>query len=95
MPILSMTLALAAAAAPQRPPREQSPVPQDVLAPTGAGNSDEELARAIAADADRVGGRAERVGVGGGDRARELLIAIAGPGRGEDVLRHRRLLARR
>jgi hypothetical protein len=49
MPLISIALAAALAAAQQRPPREESPVPRDVLANVGGGNSDEEIERTIAA----------------------------------------------
>ena len=72
MPIFSMTLAaLAAAAAPQRPPREQSPVPRDILAGAGAGNTDEELERAIAAaDSHPLGTAANPIRAAGPEGAR-------------------------
>lgn len=78
MPILSMTLAaLAAAAAPQRPLREQSPVPRDILAAAGSGNSDEEIARAIAAaDAHPLGTEANPIRVGGPEGARAYLATL-------------------
>lgn len=50
-----LLLALAAvalgASAPAKPPREQSPAPRDILVEVGAGNTDAELQRAIAAAA--------------------------------------------
>ncbi len=75
MPMLSMTLAaLAAAAAPQRPLREQSPVPRDILAGAGAGSSDEEIARTIAAAAAHpLGTPANPIRVGGPEGARAYL----------------------
>ena len=53
MSIISVALAafLLAPASPQQSPREESPVPRDVLANVGAGNTDEELERTIAAAA--------------------------------------------
>jgi hypothetical protein len=78
MPILSMTLAaLAAAAAPQRPLREQSPVPKDILAAAGSGNSDEEIERAIAAaNAHPLGTAANPIRVGGPEGARAYLATL-------------------
>ncbi len=78
MPMLSMTLAaLAAAAAPQRPLREQSPVPRDILAPAGSGNSDEEIERAIAAaNAHPLGTAANPIRVGGPEGARAYLATL-------------------
>ena len=75
MPILSMTLAaLAAAAAPQRPLREQSPVPRDILATAGAGNTDEAMDEAIAAaSAHPLGTAANPIRVGGPEGARAYL----------------------
>lgn len=78
MPMLSMTLAaLAAAAAPQRPLREQSPVPRDILAAAGAGNTDEEIARTIAAaNAHPLGTAANPIRVGGPEGARAYLATL-------------------
>ena len=79
MPILSMTLAAlaAAAAAPQRPLREQSPVPKDILAAAGSGNSDEEIERAIAAaNAHPLGTAANPIRVGGPEGARAYLATL-------------------
>jgi hypothetical protein len=78
MPILSMTLAaLAAAAAPQRPLREQSPVPKDILAAASSGNSDEEIERAIAAaNAHPLGTAANPIRVGGPEGARAYLATL-------------------
>ena len=78
MPMLSMTLAaLAAAAAPQRPLREQSPVPKDILAAAGSGNSDEEIERAIAAaNAHPLGTAANPIRVGGPEGARAYLATL-------------------
>ena len=76
MPILSMTLALAVAAA-QRPPREQSPVPRDILATAGAGNSDEEIERTIAAaNAHPLGTAANPIRVGGPEGARAYFATL-------------------
>ncbi|HEX8532691.1 MAG TPA: hypothetical protein VF662_00825 [Allosphingosinicella sp.] len=77
MPILSIALALAAAAAPQKAPREQSPVPREVVAPIGAGNSDDEIARQIAAaDAHPLGTAANPIRVGGPEGARAYLAGL-------------------
>lgn len=75
MRILVFALAAAALSAPvtaQKPPREESPAPRDLLADVGSGNSDEELARAIAAaNAFPLGTVENPVRVGGpeGERA--------------------------
>jgi hypothetical protein len=74
-----MTLAAlaAAAAAPQRPLREQSPVPKDILAAAGSGNSDEEIERAIAAaNAHPLGTAANPIRVGGPEGARAYLATL-------------------
>lgn len=78
MPMLSLTLAvLAAAAAPQQPPREQSPVPRDMLAAVGAGNTDEEIEQAIAAaSAHPLGTPANPIRVGGPEGAQAYLAAL-------------------
>lgn len=74
MPILSSTLALAAAATLQRPLREQSPVPRDILATAGAGNTDEALQQAIAAaNAHPLGTPANPIRVGGPEGAQAYL----------------------
>ena len=56
---LALAALAVAAAAPAKPPREQSPAAPDILAGVGSGNSDEELRRAIAAAAAHPLGSAE------------------------------------
>jgi hypothetical protein len=70
------SLALAAAAS-AKPPREESPAPKDMLTAVGAGNSDEELARTIAAaNAHPLGSAANPIRVGGPEGARAYLGAL-------------------
>ena len=79
MPILSMTLAAlaAAAAVPQRPLREQSPVPRDMLSAVGAGNTDAEMEQAIAAaNAHPLGTAANPIRVGGPEGAQAYLATL-------------------
>ena len=78
MPILSLSLAaLAAAAAPQQSPREQSPVPRDMLAAVGAGNTDEAIEQAIAAaSAHPLGTAANPIRVGGPDGAHAYFAGL-------------------
>lgn len=78
MPILSMTLAvLAAAAPPQQAPRRQSPVPRDMLASVGAGNTDEAIQQAIAAaGAHPLGTPSNPIRVGGPEGAQAYLAAL-------------------
>jgi len=76
MPILSMTPAALLAAAPQRPLREQSPVPRDILSGVGAGNSDAAMAEAIAAaNAHPLGTSANPIRVGGPEAAQAYFAA--------------------
>ncbi len=78
MPMLSLSLAaLAAAAAPQQSPREQSPVPRDMLAAVGAGNTDEAIEQAIAAaSAHPLGTPANPIRVGGPEGAQTYFAAL-------------------
>ena len=78
MPMLSLSLAaLAAAAAPQQSPREQSPVPRDMLAAVGAGNTDEAIEQAIAAaSAHPLGTPANPIRVGGPEGARAYFAGL-------------------
>lgn len=78
MPILSISLAaLLAAAPPQRPLREQSPVPRDILSGVGSGNSDEAIAEAIAAaNAYPLGTPANPIRAGGPEGARAYLAGL-------------------
>lgn len=71
--LLLVSLAVAAAAS-AKPPREESPAPRDILAAVGAGNSDEELARTIAASAAHPLGTAKNpIRVAGPNGARSYL----------------------
>ena len=77
MPILSMTVALAAAALQQRPPRQESPVPREMIAPAGAGNTDEEIQQAIAAaNAHPLGTPANPIRVGGPEGAHAYFASL-------------------
>jgi hypothetical protein len=78
MPMLSLSLAaLAAAAAPQQSPREQSPVPRDMLAAVGAGNTDEAIEQAIAAaSAHPLGTPANPIRVGGPEGAQAYFAGL-------------------
>ena len=78
MPIMSLAfIALLAAAAPQQAPREQSPVPKDVVAPPGAGNTDEEIAAQIAAtNAHPLGTALNPIRVGGPEGAQAYLASL-------------------
>jgi hypothetical protein len=71
--LILATLALAATAS-AKPPRQESPAPRDILAAVGAGNSDEELARTIAAAAAHPLGTARNpIRVAGPNGARSYL----------------------
>ena len=78
MPMLSLSLAaLAAAATPQQSPREQSPVPRDMLAAVGAGNTDEAIEQAIAAaSAHPLGTPANPIRVGGPEGAQAYFAGL-------------------
>jgi hypothetical protein len=77
MPFLSMTFAALLMAAPQRPLREQSPVPRDILATAGAGNTDAAIAEAIAAAAAHpLGTPANPIRVGGPEGAQSYLAGL-------------------
>lgn len=75
-----LTVALAAfllAPAPQQSPREESPVPRDVLANVGAGNTDEELQQSIAAaSAHPLGTAANPIRVAGPEGAHAYLARL-------------------
>jgi hypothetical protein len=67
----------AAASLAAAPPREQSPAPRDILALAGAGNSDEELARAVAAaQAHPLGSLQNPIRVGGPEGVRAYLARL-------------------
>lgn len=69
---LNILALLAVPAQAMKPPREESPAPRDVLESFGAGNSDDALARAIAAaEAHPLGTLENPIRVGGplGERA--------------------------
>lgn len=57
--ILTLAALAVAAAAPAKPPREESPVPRELLSEVGGGNSDAELQRAMAEAAAHPLGSAE------------------------------------
>lgn len=78
MPILPALLAAFLAATPQQQsPREQSPVPRDVLADVGAGNTDEELEQSIAAAAAHpLGTAANPIRVAGPEGAHAYLARL-------------------
>ncbi len=77
MPISSLMLIALAAAAPQQSPREQSPVPRDVVAPAGAGNTDEEIAAQIAAASAHPLGTAQNpIRVGGPEGAQAYFATL-------------------
>jgi hypothetical protein len=60
-----------------KPPREQSPAPRDILAEVGAGNTDAELQRAIAAAAAHPLGSAENpIRVAGPEGAQAYLTRL-------------------
>jgi hypothetical protein len=66
-----------AATASAKPPREQSPAPRDILAEVGAGNTDAELQRAIAAAAAHPLGSAENpIRVAGPEGTRAYLARL-------------------
>ncbi len=77
MPLFSLTLIALVAAAPQQAPREQSPVPRDVVAPPGAGNTDEEIAAQIAAaSAHPLGTTQNPIRVGGPEGAQAYFATL-------------------
>jgi hypothetical protein len=79
MPMLFLTLTAfaAAAAPPQQSPREQSPVPRDMLSAVGAGNSDEAIEQAIAAAAAHpLGTPANPIRVGGPEGAQAYFATL-------------------
>jgi hypothetical protein len=66
-----------AATASAKPPREQSPAPRDIFAEVGAGNTDAELQRAIAAAAAHPLGSAENpIRVAGPEGAQSYLARL-------------------
>jgi hypothetical protein len=69
--ILALAAIAVAASASAKPPREESPAPRDMLAAVGSGNSDAEIARAIAAaQAHPLGSAENPIRVGGPEGAR-------------------------
>ena len=78
MSILNVALAaFLLAPAPQQSPREESPVPRDVLANVGAGNTDEELEQSIAAAAAHpLGTAANPIRVAGPEGAHAYLARL-------------------
>jgi len=77
LPLILAAAALLAAPALAKPPREESPAPRDLLAAVGGGNSDAELARAIAAAAAHpLGSAANPVRVAGPEGAQAYLARL-------------------
>lgn len=75
--ILALAALSIAAAAPAKPPREQSPAPRDMLALVGAGNSDAELQQTMAAAAAHPLGTAENpIRVGGPEGSKAYLARL-------------------
>jgi len=75
--LISATVLLAARADALAPPREESPVPREILEAFGEGSSDEELARAIAAaDGYPLGTLQNPVRIGGPEGAYAYLARL-------------------
>jgi len=75
--VSAIALLLAGSAQAMKPPREESPAPRETLEAFGAGNSDEELANAIAAaDAHPLGSIDNPIRVAGPDGARAYLARL-------------------
>ncbi len=75
--ILALAAFAVAATASAKPPREQSPAPREILAEVGAGNTDAELQRTIAAAAAHPLGSAENpIRVAGPEGTRAYLARL-------------------
>jgi hypothetical protein len=75
--LIALTALALAASASAKPPREESPAPRDVLAEVGRGNTDAELAQAIAAaSAHPLGTAANPIRVAGPEGAQAYVARL-------------------